>query len=324
MSRNLKYHLHGKVIYITSSIEQGVLFLNNPVILLLLRSCLAAALAKYKAKLCHFIVEPTHFHIIVVIDNPEDISNFIGYFKCETAHRINRILGRPKRTVWCAGYDSPTLVTPLRALIAIAYIYSNPGKDNLSESIDSYLGFSSWKMFTTGEFTETVDIIDRDEFKYIPFGQQNEKGYAREAARLLATSTRKETLTIEPNAWLDAYGIKDSMSQLRWNSKLVERLRFLEQRAANVRKKTGRRVMSAFRQRNEKFDTTKLSKRKRGKRSIALSERKRDRKDFIATYWKRVQEAKDVVKRWRQGDTSVRYPPGLYAPSMPRLANIVP
>ena len=139
MSRNLKYHLNGNVLYITSSIEQGLLFLNNPVILLLLRSCLAAALAKYKVKLCHFIVEPTHFHMIVVVENPEDVSNFIGYFKCETAHRINRILGRPKRTVWCSGYDSPTLVTPLRALIAIAYIYGNPGKDNLSASIDSYV-----------------------------------------------------------------------------------------------------------------------------------------------------------------------------------------
>jgi hypothetical protein len=32
--------------------------------------------------------------------------------------------------------------------------------------------------------------------------------------------------------------------------------------------------------------------------------------------------ARAVRERWRQGDTSVRYPPGLFPPSMPKLANV--
>jgi hypothetical protein len=47
---------------------------------------------------------------------------------------INRLLGRGKRTLWCEGYDSPVVLTPVRALVAIAYLYANPAKDNLKEA----------------------------------------------------------------------------------------------------------------------------------------------------------------------------------------------
>ena len=323
MPQYLKYHPHGKVLYITSSIEQGLLFLCNPACEALLRSCLVAALALYKVKLCHFVIEATHFHMIIVVEDPEDVSKFIGFFKQETAHRINRMVGRKKRTVWCDGFDSPVVLTPLRALLAISYLYANPGKDNLAESIDTYEGCSSWKMFTSGNLSESYEVISRDEFKYIPLGSQNERGYEQEAKRLLASSDRKETLTIEPNAWLEAFGIIDPKVQLRWNSLCLERVRKIEARASKLRKSKGTRPMSAFRHRNQKFDLNRQSIRS-GKRSVCVSERKKDRREFMKHFWELVQKAKEVVKRWKLGDFSVPYPPGLYAPNMPRLANILP
>ena len=323
MARDPKYHPHGKVLFITSSIEAGVLFLSNPACRALLISCLASGLALYKVRLCHFLIEPTHFHMMIVVDDPEDVSNFIGYFKSETAHRINRMLGRGKRTVWCAGFDSPIVLTPVRALLVAAYLYGNPGKDDLAESIEKYEGCSSWRMFTTGNLTIQCEILNRDAFRELPYHEQNEKGYEREAARLLATSTRRQELTIEPNAWLESYGLIDPAVQLRWNSRLVERLRTIEGRASRVRKRNGKRPMSVFRQRNEKFDLNR-QKRKDGKRSSCLSERRKDRREFIKYFRELVHQAKEVVKRWRQGDFSLRYPPGLYAPNMPRLANILP
>ena len=90
------------------------------------------------------------------------------YFKAETAHRINRVLGRKKRTVWCEGYDSPIVLTPLRALVAIAYLYANPAKDGLNYNIDEYEGVNSWKIFTSGNLSEENKIIPRDEFTYLP------------------------------------------------------------------------------------------------------------------------------------------------------------
>jgi REP element-mobilizing transposase RayT len=165
MSRYLKYHPNGNVLFITSSIEEGLLFLCNPLCTAILKSCLSAALAKYPVRLCHFVIEPTHIHIIIVVENPEDVPEFMKYFKCETAHRINRVLGRRKRTVWCEGYDSPIVLTPLRALVAISYLYSNPAKDSLTYNIDEYEGVSRWNMFSKGEHSEENKIIPRDEFE---------------------------------------------------------------------------------------------------------------------------------------------------------------
>lgn len=55
-------------------------------------------------------------HMVLVIDNPDDVPSFIGHYKTESAYTLNGILGRKKRTIWCEGYDSPIVLTPLRAL----------------------------------------------------------------------------------------------------------------------------------------------------------------------------------------------------------------
>lgn len=37
-----------------------------------------------------------------------------------------------------------------------------------------------------------------------------------------------------------------------------------------------------------------------------------------------MQKARAVRERWKLGDVTVPYPPGLYPPSMPKLANVLP
>ena len=323
MSRDLKYHPNGKVLFITSGIEEGLLFLCNPLCTAVLKSCLAAALARYPVRLCHFLIEPTHFHMVIVVEDPENVPKFLKYFKCESAHRINRILGRRKRTVWCEGYDSPIVLTPVRALIAISYLYANPAKDGLGYTIDEYEGVSSWKMYSSGMLSEEFKVISRDKFKQLPIWNQNYKGYTAEAERVLATTEQKDSLILQPNAWLESYGITDPKEQLKWNSKLVERIRRLEERAAKVRKRTGRRPIGVYRLRNQKFDLTRQSTRS-GKRMCCLSERRSKREEFMKTFRQLMFEARETVKRWAKGDFSVPYPPGLHAPSMPRLANMMP
>jgi hypothetical protein len=34
--------------------------------------------------------------------------------------------------------------------------------------------------------------------------------------------------------------------------------------------------------------------------------------------------ARSIRQKWSTGDTSLWYPPGLYLPSMPKLANVLP
>ena len=119
--RKMKYHPHGSVLFCTCSIEEGLLLLANPLCEAIIRSCLARACARYPVRICHMIVEATHVHLVLVVINPDDVSAFFRYFKGESAHMINGLLGRNKRTVWCEDYDSPIVLTPIRALMAFIH-----------------------------------------------------------------------------------------------------------------------------------------------------------------------------------------------------------
>ena len=313
----LKYHPHGAVLFVTFSLEEGLMLLANPLCRTLLQSCLAAAQDLYPVRISGFMINANHVHVLLVVDNPDDVSGFIRHFKTESAHMLNRVLGRRKRTIWCEGYDSPIVLTPTRALIALSYLYSNPAKDNLEESIDKYPGLSSWEMIVNNQAKMRWKRIRRPAVSKIK--THNLKAYTREAERLLNDSKEEYTFTLSPNAWLEAFGITDSTEQEAVNKKLIARIRTLEERAANVRKREGKKVMGREKLVRQPISTSYQSKRS-GKRMACLSDDVQLRIDFIGYLKDLYAKARTVLERWKSGDYSFPYPLGLYPPSMPKLA----
>jgi REP element-mobilizing transposase RayT len=316
----MKYHPKDRVLFITFTVEEGLLLLSNPLCHAIIKSCLAAAQKLYPVRISHLLVEATHVHMLLTVYNPEHVPAFMRHFKTDSAHMINSLLGRKKRTLWCEGYDSPTVLTFAKAMMIIAYIYSNPAKDNLVQSIDEYPGFSSWKMFTSGEFIKVWKRLRRPQFRALTKDAHNLRGYTREAERLLANSSELETFTLEPNAWLEAFGITDPVEQQRINARVIERVRTLEGRAARRRERERKGVVGRERLTTQRFDLTYRPSRK-GKRMWCLAERRAIRMAYIRMFKKLKMEARKILALWRQGDMTKRYPPGLYPPSFPKLAN---
>jgi len=316
----MKYHPKGSVLFVTFTVEEGLLLLSNPLCIAIIQSCLAAAQGLYPVRISHLLVEATHIHIVITVYNPEDVPSFIRHFKTESAHMINSLLGRKKRTLWCEGYDSPTVLTFAKAMMVIAYIYSNPAKDNLVRSIDEYPGFSSWQMFTSGENTKVWKRLRRPQFWALTADSHNLRGYTKAAERLLAESSELQTFTLEPNAWLEAFGITDPVQQQRINQRVIERVRTLEERAARVRERGKKSVIGRERLITQRFDLTYRPSRK-GKQMWCLAEKRTIRMAYIRAFKKLKQAARKVLALWRQGYTTERYPPGLYPPSFPKLAD---
>lgn len=319
----MKYHPHGSVLFCTFSIEEGLLLLSNPLCLAIIKSCLAAAQALYPVTICHLVTEATHVHLILVVDNPDHVASFIRHFKTESAHMLNRILGRRKRTIWCDGYDSPIVLTPLRALVAIAYMYSNPAKDNLESSIDSYPGFTTWEMFRSQSHSHTWKRPRRFHFQPLEPQQHSLIGYTDEAHRLLSQTDEELPFTIHPDAWMTAFGIKDPLHQQQINHRLLNRVRLLEQRAEQKRQKENSVIIGAKRLQAQKLSLSFRPKRS-GRRMWCLSEKRSLRVAFIRFFRALMTTARSIREKWRTGDTSLRYPPGLYPSSMPKLANVLP
>jgi REP element-mobilizing transposase RayT len=318
----MKYHPNGSVLFVTFTVEEGLLLLSNPLCLAIIQSCLAAAQSLYPVRISHFLVEATHIHLVITVYNPEHVPAFMRHFKTESAHMINSLLGRKKRTLWCEGYDSPTVLTFAKAMMVIAYIYSNPAKDSLVPSIDEYPGFSSWRMFTEGQCVKVWKRLRRPQFRALTKDSHNLRGYTKEAARLLADSSELQNFKLEPNAWLEVFGVTDPIEQQRMNARVIERVRTLEGRAARAREREKKSVIGRERLITQRFDLTYRPSRK-GKRMWCLAERRAIRMAYIRMFKKLKQEARRVLALWRQGDMTERYPPGLYPPSFPKLANVL-
>ena len=315
----MKYHPHGSVLFVTFSVEEGLLLLANPLCLAIVRSCLAAAQQRHPITISHFIVQATHIHIFFVVQDPDDVAGFIRYFKTESAHMLNRVLGRRKRTIWCEGYDSPIVLTPIRALIAISYLYSNPSKDNLEKSIDEFPGLSSWKMFRKGIHSKVWKRLRRTSVRTLPNSSHTLRGYTDEATRALERTDHLTTFTIDPNAWLTAFKIVDPDEQKRINDSLVSRVRTLEKRAEEKRRAERKSVMGKERLLKQKIDLSYRPTRS-GKRTWCLSENRKLRISFIGFLRGLFEKARAIRKRWFLGDFSEAFPLGIYPPSLPKLA----
>lgn len=323
MARLRKYHVNNTVIFVTFTIEEGLLLLPNPLLILVVKSSLALAQFHHPVKICHYLVEATHVHMILMIENPDDVKGFVERFKTESAHRINRILGREKRTVWCEGYDSPILLTPKDVIDKIVYIYTNPAKDNLEDSVDLYPGLSSWEMFRKGHFATQWKIVRRNKFNFLAKHNRNLSGYEREAQRLTSEVKELGTFSIHPNAWMKCFGISDMRDCAEFNETIQTRVRGEELNYRNERKNKKWNVIGRMRLINQPLNTTHQSTRKgkKGKKLWCICHDIKLRTQFISFLKDLAREAKDVYCRWKMGDFSLNFPLGMYPPSVPKLAH---
>ena len=53
---------------------------------------------------------------------------------------INSLLGRKSRTIWTRGYNPMKIAGPEKAKERIAYLYNNPTKAGLEDTIEAYPG----------------------------------------------------------------------------------------------------------------------------------------------------------------------------------------
>jgi hypothetical protein len=175
-------------------------------------------------------------------------------------------------------------------------------------------------MFQSGKLTRQWKRLRRPQFTAIKRDANNLRGYTKLAEEILAASDEMQTFALEPNAWMEAFGYRSTEQQQKLNEQLIARIRFLEERAEKKRVQEKKRVFGRERLLAQVLDTT-YRPRRTGRRMWCLSEKRSVRVEFIRFFKALMQKARAVRERWKLGDVTVPYPPGLYPPSMPKLAN---
>lgn len=323
MGKQTKYHFPGTVQFVTASVEEGILFPCNPLMNLIVRSALGAAQLLYPVKIVAFICEGSHIHLMLVVRDPDDVYHFMGHFKGETGHAVNRLLGRRKRTVWCEGYHSAPVLNVANVLQKLTYLYTNPVKDNLVESIDQYPGVSTWQIFQGEQSHIQVERVRRWMIEALPKDELSFGGFEEVANELREKSSERVTFRVFPDAWMDVFGIKKKKEREALNGELLAAIRRKEEEQAEQNLECGRSPMGAERLRSQGIDLTYIPDRKGYQAWCFCTGDSELRVRFIRAMKELKAKARDVFERWKQGDYSVPYPLGLYPPSLPKVAEPV-
>ena len=322
MPRSRKFHPARSVLFVTTSLEEGLLFKPNTLIRTILVSCLAKAQALYSVRICHFLFEENHVHLVLVVDDPEDVSDFMGRFKTESAHAINRLLGRRKRTVWCEGYDSPILGSPVDVIKEIVYLYTNPSKDDLVDSIVDYPNLSTWDNYTTKEHKIACIPYNRRAIHKLSSLNPTEDEISSHVQRLEEEYPDRIELELSPDGWLEIMEVPEG-DWIKINERIVSMVHKADKRYFKKRENAGKKSIGRERLETSPINLNHRSTRK-GKRSYCISSSISLRVHIIRTVKALINEGKEILTRWREGDHSCRYPIGIYPPSLPLFGNLMP
>ena len=321
MSRPPRILLPHTVALLTSRVQEGLPFVCTPLMEKILWSALATAQTLHPVKIIAFVVMANHIHIVVLIEEPTGIEGFMERFKCETAHAVNKLLGRRQVTVWCEGYDSPAILTIDDLIEKLAYVYANPARANRTDSISSYLGASSWRMFTSGQLTKEVKRIRRPLLQPLFRGSRS-IGNHNDLADLIEEQTNELiSFTLSPNAWTKAF--PHYAIPADFNRRVLKRLEEMEDEAAVARKEKGRRVPSVSEVLNEPMNRP-YAPTSFGRRMWCICRDIPIRLSFIALIKSLKAQAREARQKWAQGYRDHPFPPGLFPPCQPPLANLLP
>ena len=136
------------VVHITNRTVCGLPFTCNVLMKMLIAGAMAKAQSLYPAIICHFLWMGSHYHMILA-SRAGDISPFVGYFQGEIAKCLKRLAPNFfQGDVWVDRFREQKLCTSEDVIEKIVYLYANPARANLVDSIKDYPGLSSYNTFT--------------------------------------------------------------------------------------------------------------------------------------------------------------------------------
>ncbi len=289
----------------------------------IIASSLARTQRDDKVILCHDIWEGSHPHIIIVAKDKAQCSNFYCEVQKKITDSLKRLLGLDYLNIW-EGRPHVALIADLdKAIEQIAYLYSNPALDNLVDSIEVFPGYSSWRGFkcSIGDLeAETKETVPWIRLPTIPKAPSHVLTFDQDRALLrLIRKANKETqiLRRNPNLWMKCFGSVSPNDVEGINRRIIEQIKHNEEEA---RQKRTTPVMGISKLRSQPILKPHQPKKK-SRKVFVLSSVAELRTAIIAKFYEICKECRRCYERWLQGDFKVKWPSGVFKPSVPSNSN---
>ena len=316
MARNRKRFIRHKTYFITFRTEAGLPFPPTLLMNRLLKGILGRAQRLYNLEVVCFKFMSNHFHLIITVIDPEVIKDFVKHIKKESAHAVNRLVGRKKRTIWCEGYDSPEFLDFEKLLEKMVYIYTNAQDANLADTIEQYPGLSSWDMLMSDNLELKYKRIRRSAIPVIGTERISLNAQKKLLIELEKKAAETNTFTLSPYAFMKSFEVDLTEDEIK--ALLIEKVR---EKEAEIREQRKVKVVDPFLLTTQAIELN-YSPQKFSPRMICLGSCKVQRSVYISNYKRVCEEAYYLYQEAKKKCIALILPPGLYAPGGLLTANV--
>jgi hypothetical protein len=265
----------------------------------------------------------SHAHQLVIPNEPSQQVNFYMEYQKKVTDTAKKLTKRKQLNLW---EERPSVVEVAQLEDAIKrhiYIFCNPAKAGLVESIDEYPGLSSWNAFKTCEPSVNAEVRIKaywtpvsvlgplpDGDRLSPIG---DKVMAQELREL--EGTMEYDLVLKPLSWLGLYGVTDPTMIEKIRQRIIKEVYENESDFRKKRVEEQRPVLGATRLRQQKYFKPHTPK-KRERRIFVICGCNERRPQIIASRKETSRKHKKCTELRKQG-LPHEWPPGTFIPWCP-------
>jgi REP element-mobilizing transposase RayT len=226
----------GAVLELCTRIYSGLPLTAHPSAQTLIKGLLARAQEENPITISHLVFMSNHFHMIVVVEKPEDVCGFMEYFKGQSSRVLGILFGLTGQC-WAERYDSPRILDSQKLIERLVYLYTNPQQANLVDTIDHYPNLSTWELLKAGTLQSSTSVV-KHSIKHLTTLVKN-AGKTFSKYPRLADFKANADLVIDTAAAFRALSVESDEGVKDCFSEVISRVRTQERELINQRKEAG-------------------------------------------------------------------------------------
>ncbi|HKI05898.1 MAG TPA: transposase [Thermoanaerobaculia bacterium] len=264
---------------------------------------LARAQRKYPIRCCFFVFASNHFHLLLDVDDAQQLASFMRFLNSNLARELGRLVGWRDK-IWARRYQAIVVSGEESAQIdRLRYGLSHGVKEGLVEKASEWPGVHCVRALVDGEAVEGTWFDRTQEYAARRRGEDFD--------RLRYATT--EVLTLSPlPCW------KDLPEETR-KRLIAELVVEIETEAAARREQSGSQVLGV----EAVLGQQPLDHPRRSKKSPAPlfhAATKAVRRELYEAYGWFVAAYREAAEKLRDGDRTVTFPLGSFPPALPFAA----
>ena len=290
----------------------------------ILKSVMARAQFLYPTDINKLLWMLNHPHMLLRPYDAEDFVRFIGYTMKETNESIKRLLGIKRQSLWIRRPFIAEIGSLDYAKKRIAYIYNNPTKAGLENSIERYPGFNTWEyecpdiLTSDHEVVEKIPYITRDKIRRLPCNSLNRHQDRCFTEQMLEKADENHDLIIKPNGWIEPFLPDAAPEDIREaNEDAIRQMRENEEQFKQERLGKGFKVLGAQRLMRQSIKKSYSSDHLSSHHLCFMTDNNKDRLEWVQLFKEFCKACRAAYEAWKIGNYRVEWPPGSFRPAMP-------